>query len=302
MSSGFWRRMLALLSTNPLSLTEHPSVANQSLDANLVRQAAQVQRLTELGPREVREVNLPQLLDDGHLTHLLRVSLHRGARLWMITLPDEAARDLVEELFPGLLFDLSTKTRLAVGLRPDEVARHLIHSKPEIAKRFDGMDTIHVPRDIITSLQEGGADVSHHWALNRWLRKPRTIIYLTVFLYSSLRALPVMFVHQFHGHWWVLWLIDIVTAVPYTWGLLAMVLAPRRRTRALGALVTVVTFMAPYIYFWSFGRHYPPYIWLVIIALIASAFLIEAWKFKQEKTLIARYANVSPAQPPSESR
>ena len=42
------------------------------------------------------------------------------------------------------------------------------------------------------------------------------LAYVVVFIYSSLRALPVAFVPGFRGQWWVLWLIDILTTVPYT--------------------------------------------------------------------------------------
>lgn len=302
MRGHFWKRVGSALVTNPRGVLNHPTIRTQNLDAELVRTAAKAQRLTELGPREVRDVEPDHLFDRDHLFHLLRTSLHRGTQLWMLTLPDLDARARLEERFPGLVHDLSTVTPLAVGLRPADMARQLIDTDPDAAHGFEGMDMMRVPRDIIVRLRDRGVPIQDRYGITRLMRNPRFIVYLIVFTYSALRALPVMFVKEFHGNLWILWTIDVLTAIPYTWGILAMVLAKRRRVRALGAVVAIATFMAPYIYFGSHGRHYPTYVWFVVGFLVTAAVAIEAWKFTLEKTLTAQYASVAPSPDPIANR
>ena len=47
----------------------------------------------------------------------------------------------------------------------------------------------------------------------------------------------------------MLWLIDILTAVPYTWGIVEMVTGRRLRWRLLGLATTLLTLLAPCVYF-----------------------------------------------------
>ena len=108
-----------------------------------------------------------------------------------------------------------------------------------------------------------------------------------VFIYSSLRALPATFAPGFRGNPFVLWTIDIVTAVPYTWGIMAMVAGQRRRTRFAGLLVTLITFIAPYVYFFFAGSHghgnkYPGWVIMVVIALILATFLLEGGRWLRD--------------------
>lgn len=115
-------------------------------------------------------------------------------------------------------------------------------------------------------------------------------MYLVVFVYSALRALPLVFVPEFHGSIVVLWLIDVVTAIPYTWGLIAMVTGATRAVRLAGAATAIVTFVAPYVYFWTHGEHYPAHVLAVIAALIGFGLWIEIRKFRQERSLERRYS------------
>ena len=105
--------------------------------------------------------------------------------------------------------------------------------------------------------------------------------------YSLCRALPVLWVPHFHGSIWVLWGIDIVTAIPYTWGVVTLVTGRTWRWRLAGLAVTLVTLMAPYVYFWSHGRAYPPIVDVVIGLLIAGAVLLELVRWLRDRRVAA---------------
>ena len=121
----------------------------------------------------------------------------------------------------------------------------------------------------------------------RLLHNPRFLAYATVFIYSSLRALPAVYAPGFRGNPWVLWTIDIVTAAPYTWGIIAMVAGRRRRIRFAGFLVTLITFVAPYVYFFlagddGHGNHYPGWVVMVVIGLVLATFLLEGGRWLRD--------------------
>lgn len=107
----------------------------------------------------------------------------------------------------------------------------------------------------------------------------KILAYIAIFVYSALRALPLMFVEEFHGSILVIWLMDILTAIPYTWGLLEFAVSARSARRWLGLTIAIVTFAAPYIYFWSHGNDYPLGVTAIVIAMIVGAILWEAIKY-----------------------
>lgn len=71
---------------------------------------------------------------------------------------------------------------------------------------------------------------------------------------------------------------------------MAMFAGRSRLIRALGTLTAVATFIAPYVYFGLYGRDYPPYVIVVIAALVLSGVGFEVWKAYREKRLARRYA------------
>ena len=136
---------------------------------------------------------------------------------------------------------------------------------------FSEVDSVSISTRNYAALRGVGARVIPSSVPYRLLRSPKFWAYAIVFFYSSLRALPVMLVPNFRGSVLLLWLMDVVTAVPYTWGLIAFVAGHRAWERYLGLVVTLVTFMTPYIYFWTHGRHYPMLVNVVVVCLIAAA-------------------------------
>lgn len=272
------------------------TIAELPLDPVSVRRVAQVHRLAELGPRDVREVTSDLLLDPAVLAAAVRESLESGCRLWVLAI-DETTRLVPETQFIGDLTPLGPSVsdgRRVYGIAPVEVARRLLLAHPEHASVFNEMNADGLPQDVLARLADLRITVRRRSPLARLLRNPRLWIYLVVFVYSALRALPVALVKEFHGSIVVLWAIDIITAIPYAWGILALVAGRTRRIRFLGAVTGVVTFVAPYVYFGLHGHDYPPHVIVVIAAMVLGGVGLETWKFHRESRLGRRYEAAAP--------
>jgi len=148
------------------------------------------------------------------------------------------------------------------------------------------VDTLRCSRHAVRALRRSGVGAVQHPHARRLLRNPVALAYLAVFIYSSLRAVPVAFVPGFHGRVWILWLIDMVTAVPYTWGIVEMVAGRAIRRRLLGLATTVITFIAPYVYFWIKGRGYPPTVVVVVAAMIVGSAGIEVVRWLRSTAIV----------------
>ena len=149
-----------------------------------------------------------------------------------------------------------------------------------------GVDTLRCSSRAIGALRRSGVEVVPRSRTLRMLWNPVALAYLVVFIYSSLRAVPVAFVPGFHGRVWVLWTIDVLTAIPYTWGLVEMVTGRRIRYRLLGLMTTLVTFLAPYVYFWTKGRNYPPEVIAIVVAMIVGSAGLEALRWWRERLIV----------------
>ena len=278
--------------TQPHAVFTMDALADLPLEPAKVRAAAHVQRLAELGPREIREIDAGTLLDPERLARTARRTLGAGGRLWVVDVDGEATRARLEEAMPGLLVPLGPAAadgRRAYGITPADATRRLLDEHPAQATTFRGVDATAYPHDILATLGTLAIPVRHRSALSKVIRNPRVYVYLVVFIYSALRALPVVFVKEFEGSLLVLWSIDVLTAIPYTWGVMAMVTGSRTRTRVLGTITTVVTFVAPYVYFGLHGRDYPPSVIVVIAAMILAGLGLEVGKYRQERNLERRY-------------
>ena len=94
-----------------------------------------------------------------------------------------------------------------------------------------------------------------------------------------------MFVPHFGGDWRILWLIDVVTAIPYTWGLIEMVAGQKLWHRIAGAVTASVTFLAPYVYFLLYGRHAPPGIWFAIACIFFGGIFLEVFRYLRDRAV-----------------
>lgn len=281
-------------------LDNHPAIASRTLNDEVIRDIAGIQRIADLTLRNTRITTADRLLDPATGPGIIREALEKGCLLLFIE---------VDQLdFPMLQYELGEDLQRVDEPSGNPVALCVIHvdllphsplgQTEAVRSQLHGMSTVRMRSAAIRSMPPG-IELQRASRVARIVNNPQFIVYLVVFVYSSLRALPVVFIKQFHGSLLVLWSIDIVTAIPYTWGVLAMLFAKRWQTRALGTLTTLATFISPYVYFWLHGRHYPPYVAVVIAALTLLSVLTEFGKFRHERRLRARYSSVKnvPAQP-----
>lgn len=272
-----------------------------ALDPEALLAVAHTPRPSDLRPHHVRETpefamrHLHDLVegDVSVLGHLFETALTEGCVLWLTHVDTVRHRELEEMFGPGLVHVVGAERDglVPIAINPNTVveawSRDPQHH-PFLRRALRGLDAVRMPRRVVRALAAAGVDFVHHGRLERAAKNPRMIAYVVVLVYSALRALPVTFVRQFHGSLVVLWAIDLLTAIPYTWGVLAMVTAKSFGLRLVGTLVTAVTFVLPYVYFWLHGKHYPPYVLLVVVALVAGGIALEGWKVLQDRRISAR--------------
>ncbi|OMG25700.1 hypothetical protein BKH36_09985 [Actinomyces naeslundii] len=294
------------------SVTELPVVRRHVLDPEVLRAVAVVDRvgdLTRFNVAEVPElahVSGPEelLAPDEHgwaLGHALSLAVEHGQRLWLSEVSPTQLGRLRAVLGEHLVHIASLDAPEGSGApEADAVVvavspRHLLDEWSTgtpaqigfLRTVLEGTDPLRVSRHTLAALREAGVDLVPRAEIVRLLHNPRFLAYATVFIYSSLRALPATFAPGFRGNPWVLWTIDIVTAVPYTWGIIAMVAGRRRRIRFTGFLVTLITFIAPYVYFFFAGSHgdgnrYPGWVIMVVIGLVLATVLLEGGRWLRD--------------------
>ena len=300
------------------SVTELPIAQRHVLDPEVLRTVAVVDRVGDLTRFNVAEVpELAQVSSPEDLLapdergwalgHALSLAVEHGQRLWLSEVTPAQLEQLRVVLGAHLVHIASlgevARAEEAGGGDPaddavdalvDEVTvvavspRHLLDEWSTgtpaqigfLRTVLEGTDPLRVSRHTLAALREAGVDLVPRAEIVRLLHNPRFLAYATVFIYSSLRALPATFAPGFRGNPWVLWTIDIVTAVPYTWGIIAMVAGRRRRIRFAGFLVTLITFVLPYVYFFfagshGDGNHYPGWVIMVVIGLVLATVLLE---------------------------
>ncbi len=294
------------------SVLDNPLARRRRLDADRVRALAGVNRCGDLGARHV--IELPVLADlaettasrlrlpDGpgwRLGQALGHALEQGVRLWLCDVSAEAVPWIVRTAGEGLVHVVSLPGpatddagggTVVIAVSPLALILALADggdaSRRYLRTVLAGVDTLRCSRHAVRALRRSGVGAVQHPHARRLLRNPVALAYLAVFIYSSLRAVPVAFVPGFHGRVWILWLIDMVTAVPYTWGIVEMVAGRAIRRRLLGLATTVITFIAPYVYFWIKGRGYPPTVVVVVAAMIVGSAGIEVVRWLRSTAIV----------------
>lgn len=294
------------------SLADVPLARSVSFDPDVLVRVSGADRIGGIRSAGVREVDVLHHLDpalDGTTMEaigaLLRDSLARRVCLWVAVVESRDVA-LLQELFgealeiagptapvPGhwrlRLPDAAELTPIAIG--PSALMRRMLAAGPAeqawVRRHLEGLDSARLSRADFAALRDGGVDLLVRSGLYRTLHSPAFWAYAVVMAYSLCRALPVLWVPHFHGNIWVLWGIDIATAIPYTWGVVTLVTGRTWRWRLAGLVVTLVTLMAPYVYFWSHGRGYPPVVDVVIGLLIAGAVLLELVRWLRDRRVAA---------------
>ena len=279
-----------------------------------IRRVLELPALADLSTTTAPQLRLP----DGagwRLGQALGHALEQGVRLWLCEVAAEAVPLITRTIGDGLVHVVSLPGPIdddaAPGAVPAPAAPGAVPAPAETvviamsplalllaltddgddSRRYlrtvlAGVDTLRCSSRAIGALRRSGVEVVPRSRTLRMLWNPVALAYLVVFVYSSLRAVPVAFVPGFHGRIWVLWTIDVLTAIPYTWGLVEMVAGRRIRYRLLGLLTTLVTFLAPYAYFWTKGRNYPPEVIAVVVAMIVGSAGLEALRWWREQLIV----------------
>ena len=292
------------------SVTELPVTRRHVLDPEVLRTVAAVDRVGDLTRFNVAEVpELAQLSAPEELLapdergwalgHALSLAVEHGQRLWLSEVPRERLGLLRSVLGEHLVHVASPQApdgveaprtdgaaqgegSVVVAVSPRRLLDEWATGTPEqiryLRTVLEGTDPLRVSRHTLAALQEAKVDLVPLAGTVRLLHNSR---------YSSLRALPAVYAPGFRGNPWVLWAIDTVTAVPYTWGIIAMVAGKRRRIRFAGFLVTLITFVAPYVYFFlagddGHGNQYPGWVIMVVIGLVLATFLLEGGRWLRD--------------------
>ncbi|MCS4485164.1 hypothetical protein NXS08_06760 [Gleimia sp. 6138-11-ORH1] len=267
-------------------------------DPHAVREAAGVDRLSDLRNRHVRELpaveqlHTPAIRDA--LIFILRDSVRKREKLWLLPMTDEVHTEWVEWLDGEVLTKVGPKqewlgqTITPYGISPLKLVSFLAQRARSsdldfLQKSLHDIDGLHLTAGVYRQVVNAGVKVMERSKFVRVITTPKFIAYAVVLIYSALRALPVTFVKEFEGSLAVLWLIDLGTALPYTWGLITMMTARELWLRLVGIVVTVVTFLAPYLYFGAKGSNYPFHVIVTITLLIFITFAWEAYRVRADK-------------------
>ena len=309
------------------SVLDHPQARNHPLDAARIRDLAGLARCGDLSARQVA---VPQVLSDlasttaadllapddvgWHLGHSLAHALEHGVRLWLCEVDRDATGRIAAVLGEDLVHVVSfgpwpdgavgsdgsdgSGATAVIAVSPLELVLSLAGrseaSRGYLREVLEGVDTLRCPHRAIAALRAAGVAVMERPATIRLARNPVALAYVVVFIYSSLRALPVAFVPGFRGQWWVLWLIDILTAIPYTWGIVEMVAGRRLRWRLVGLATTLLTFLAPYVYFWIHGRDSPPGVLAIVVLMIVGSAGLEAVRWWRDRVIVRGLEEATP--------
>ena len=306
------------------SILDLPFAHAFTLDPQLVIDISGVARLSELNAKNVAIVDSLRSLahtnvqdfyaiDDAAeaLGTALRMAISSRQLLWLSSLPHsdvERVRnilggDIVHVVGEALAVDKldddvlelpdAMKQRgeplVPIAISPTELVQTWAHGTREQQKLLtylmEGTNTLVMQHKNLHALRKVGTKLIERNPVWRLLYNPKVLAYLVVMVYSSLRALPVVFVPGFHGNVWVLWSIDIITAIPYTWGIVEMITGRSFGRRMLGLLITLVTFVSHYVYFWANGRDYPVCVTIFVIALIVAACAVEYVRWLRDRVI-----------------
>ena len=228
----------------------------------------------------------------GHaLSHELHDAIQRRVRLWIADIPtcdlprlrDALGTEIIHEA--GVARDGYTP----VAMSPLELLEHWASGSDEqrefMRVAMAGLDTLTTSSHATHASRAVGASIIERSAFLRLCRNPKFIAYVVVLVYSMARAVPVMYVPHFRGDWRILWAIDMITAIPYTWGLIEMVAGQKLWHRIVGAVTAAVTFLAPYVYFLVYGRHAPASIWVAIACIFFGGIFLEVFRYQRDRAV-----------------
>ena len=228
----------------------------------------------------------------GHaLSHELHDAIQRRVRLWIAEIPTEQFSRLREALGTDVIHEAGQPRDgyTPIALSPLELLEQWASGTDEqrefMRVAMAGLDTLTTSSHATYASRAVGASIIERSAFLRLCRNPKFIAYVVVLVYSMARAVPVMYVPHFRGDWRVLWAIDMITAIPYTWGLIEMVAGQKLWHRIVGAATAAITFLAPYVYFLIYGRHAPPGVWIAISLIFFGGIFLEVFRYQRDRAV-----------------
>lgn len=228
----------------------------------------------------------------GHaLSHELHDAIQRRVRLWIANIPTRDLPRLRDALGADIIHEagVARDGYTPVAMSPLELLEHWASGSDEqrefMRVAMAGLDTLTTSSHATHASRAVGASIIERADFLKLCRNPKFIAYVVVLVYSMARAVPVMYVPHFRGDWRILWAIDMITAIPYTWGLIEMVAGQKLWHRIVGAITTAVTFLAPYVYFLMYGRHAPPGVWTAIAFIFFGGIFLELFRYRRDRAV-----------------
>ena len=228
----------------------------------------------------------------GHaLSHELHDAIQRRVRLWIADIPTRDLPRLRDALGADIIHEAGVERDgyTPVAMSPLELLEHWASGSDEqrefMRVAMAGLDTLTTSSHATHASRAVGASIIERASFLKLCRNPKFIAYVVVLVYSMARAVPVMYVPHFRGDWRILWAIDMITAIPYTWGLIEMVAGQKLWHRIVGAATAAVTFLAPYVYFLMYGRHAPPGVWTAIACIFFGGIFLEVFRYRRDRAV-----------------
>ena len=228
----------------------------------------------------------------GHaLSHELHDAIQRRVRLWIADIPTRDLPRLRDALGADIIHEagVARDGYTPVAMSPLELLEHWASGSDEqrefMRVAMAGLDTLTTSSHATHASRAVGASIIERASFLKLCRNPKFIAYVVVLVYSMARAVPVMYVPHFRGDWRILWAIDMITAIPYTWGLIEMVAGQKLWHRIVGAATAAITFLAPYVYFLMYGRHAPPGVWTAIACIFFGGIFLEVFRYRRDRAV-----------------
>ena len=228
----------------------------------------------------------------GHaLSHELHDAIQRRVRLWIADIPTRDLPRLRDALGADIIHEagVARDGYTPVAMSPLELLEHWASGSDEqrefMRVAMAGLDTLTTSSHATHASRAVGASIIERASFLKLCRNPKFIAYVVVLVYSMARAVPVMYVPHFRGDWRILWAIDMITAIPYTWGLIEMVAGQKLWHRIVGTATAAITFLAPYVYFLMYGRHAPPGVWTAIACIFFGGIFLEVFRYRRDRAV-----------------
>lgn len=291
-----------------------PTAKNFSIDSRLIMETAKVARLSDIKAQDVVEISgLGMIQSTGGASPseafdatrqayatALRLSLDQGHKLWLMNVDEKLKKHLDMILGEGLLTQLGEAREymgpatIPVALNPQDVVGSILTdttsrfkdmNREDIARTLGGVGERYLPRKLVKRLHERGIKTEKESLASKAWNSKLAIGYTAIVGYSALRFVPVGFVDEFDGSVATFAAIDVGTAVTQVASMDVMLKGQNRTLRALGAIGTTASFIAPYAYFYANGEGYPWGVNVIAGTFMAAGVGVETAKSVKDKRI-----------------